>query len=388
MKILAISGILPIPPVIKNNDFVFQIYSTLIKLIPDTTLVIIKPIRDQKWMFKRLKEEKGPNDSPNGISREIRNFRVEIFPYYSTWRFRNLHAFISSSIFYMNKRRIKHLMANNKFDVIHAQYLFPDGLLAYHISKKYKIPYVITSHNESVFFNYIISKNTVKKILTNASKVLPINYTNYSYYKSIGISELQLIPLGFDKNFIRVQRKHQFNEISVLSVCELIKLKNIDKVILALSHLIPKYPIRYTIIGDGPEKEKLKELVNTLNLNNHISFISHVPHEQIADEMYKHDLFIMPSYFETFGRVYFEAMAMGIPIICAKHSGIYGLFRENEEGISVDHQNIEEIIGALEYFISNPSEIERIGMNGKKIVEKFTWENIALELQSIYSSIV
>ena len=42
----------------------------------------------------------------------------------------------------------------------------------------------------------------------------------------------------------------------------------------------------------------------------------------------------MPSYVETFGRVYFEAMAMGIPIICAKNSGIYGYYKEMEEGVN------------------------------------------------------
>ncbi len=121
---------------------------------------------------------------------------------------------------------------------------------------------------------------------------------------------------------------------------------------------------------------------------DHVDFISRIPHEQIADEMYKHDIFIMPSYFETFGRVYFEVMAMGIPVICAKGSGIHGFFKEMEEGISVDHKDIKSMTDALEYLINNPGKRLKIGANGKKLVEKHTWENIAVDLHNKYNEVV
>jgi glycosyltransferase involved in cell wall biosynthesis len=92
----------------------------------------------------------------------------------------------------------------------------------------------------------------------------------------------------------------------------------------------------------------------------------------------------MPSYFETFGRVYFEAMAMGIPVICARNSGIFGLFREREEGMAVDHRNIDSIVDALEHLLSDRNERRRIGRNGQELVKEFTWENIAKELHIKY----
>jgi len=116
-----------------------------------------------------------------------------------------------------------------------------------------------------------------------------------------------------------------------------------------------------------------------------VNFIDRVPHQKIAEEMYTHDIFIMPSYFETFGRVYFEAMAMGIPIICANNSGIFGIFKNREEGISVEHTRIEEIASELDFLISNEKERMSIGMKGKNLVENFTWENIARELHARYA---
>jgi glycosyltransferase involved in cell wall biosynthesis len=195
---------------------------------------------------------------------------------------------------------------------------------------------------------------------------------------------VELIPLGFSSSFVRNQKPPAKDRIRILTVAELIKLKNIDKVISAMKELVSKYNIVYTIIGRGPEKDALVKMTQALHLEKNIQFIDYVPHETIAAEMHNHDIFIMPSYFETFGRVYFEAMAMGIPVICAKNSGIYGIFNENEEGISVDHQSVNEITRALEFLITNETKRLEIGMNGKKLVEQYTWENIATMLHKKY----
>lgn len=145
-----------------------------------------------------------------------------------------------------------------------------------------------------------------------------------------------------------------------------------------------RYDITYTIIGKGPEKGHLVSLVEKLSLKDKIFFVEYIPHDQIANEMYKHDIFVMPSYFETFGRVYFEVMAMGIPIICAKNSGIYGLFKNGEEGIAVDHTSIVELEESLEQLIENPEERLRIGRKGQELVMKYTWENIVKDLNDKY----
>jgi glycosyltransferase involved in cell wall biosynthesis len=96
----------------------------------------------------------------------------------------------------------------------------------------------------------------------------------------------------------------------------------------------------------------------------------------------------MPSYFETFGRVYFEAMAVGLPIICAKNSGIFGLFREGEEGMAVDHTNVAAIADALAFLIDHKEERLKIGKQGQELVNGFTWQNRARDLRKIYMEVV
>ncbi len=386
MNILSISSILPIPGTFKYNDFVFQTYKYHYQLYKDDKVVIIKPAKYDFNVGRIIKGATKLIKLKKNYSLSIDGFQVEIFPFLSSVGYRNMHAFLTRSIYFLNKKRIEKLFSEYKFDVIHAQYIFPDGLLAYMLSKRYIIPYFVTTHNERCYFDHVLSRQIGLKILQNAKRVLAINHTNYLYYKTLGVENIELLPLGFNQNFLHEQKSPGSDVISIFTVSELIKLKNIDKVLLALKALPAGLRFKYTIIGEGDEKQFLINLTATLGLADQVIFIDHIPHERIADEMYKHDIFIMPSYFETFGRVYFEVMAMGIPIICAKNSGIHGLFIEREEGISVDHNNIQAMADALEFLIINPEVRIRIGINGQKLVQNFTWENIVHKLHDYYTS--
>lgn len=385
MKILSISSLIPLPGVLKCNDFVFQTYQQYLQLYEADKVIIFKPVKIDFNILRILRKDTRLIRLKKNHIRRINGFRVVILPYLSAWSARNLHALLTASIFYLNSRKIRIFVKNSGIQVIHAQYVYPDGILAYLLKKKYNIPYFITTHNEKFYFDHFISRFIAKKIFLHATRVIPINHYNYRYFKEIGTPHLRFMPLGFSNKFIRKPKTSSENTVHILTVSVLIKLKNIDKVVLALKELEGKYNIHYTVIGDGPEKDNLMNLVTSLRLNDQISFIAHVPHDKIADEMIKHDIFIMPSYFETFGRVYFEAMAMGIPIICARNSGIHGFFKEREEGLSVDHRDIHDIANALEYLVVDADRRINIGLNGKKLVEQYTWENIATELHNEYS---
>ena len=389
MKILSISSLVPIPGVVKTNDFVFQTYRHYKKLFANDEVVIIKPVKYDLNVIRILKKITILKKLDKKRELQINGFRVLIFTFFSSWSLRNIHAVITQSIFFMNFKKISSLFSDIGFDIIHAQYILPDGLLAYWLHKKYKIPYVLTTHNERHYFKHIISRKTSLKILKAAAGIFTINHYNYTYFKSLNLTNVTMKPLGFNKSFLREQKSPVKNEtVKIVTVAELIKLKNIDKVILALHELTGKYNFTYTVIGRGPEKEYLLNLVRSLNMQEYVHFTDYIPHEKIADEISRYDIFIMISYFETFGRVYFEAMAMGIPIICAVNSGIYGLFEDKKEGLAVDHTDQNAIVNALDNLISDPEKRLEIGRNGQKLVKNYTWENIAKDLHVEYNNII
>jgi teichuronic acid biosynthesis glycosyltransferase TuaC len=388
IKILSISGILPIPGLITSNDFVVQTYRTYTKLFPEDRVTIIRPTQYKTNLKKIITRNTEFDKLRKKFEWNIDGLRVFILPFFSARRFRNIQGLITHSIYLLNRKKIAAILSAAEPDVIHAQYIFPDGLLAYRLHKKYGIPYVITTHNELFYFRHLVSGKFAMKILRSASSILPINFASHSFFRAEGLSRSVLLPLGFHQTFLRHQKEVAAGPVKIVTICELIRLKNIDKVILAVGKFENTVQLTYTIIGRGPEKQRLQDLVADNELQGRIHFIEHIPHDQIADELYKYDIFVMPSYVETFGRVYFEAMAMGIPIICAKNSGIYGYFKEGDEGFSVDHRNIEDISNLLRYLITHPDERLQVGRQGQKMVENFTWDRIAGVLHERYQEAV
>jgi glycosyltransferase involved in cell wall biosynthesis len=388
MNILSITGILPIPDVLKHNDFVFYTYKIYRDKYPADSVQIIRTTQYKTNIKKIVRSETDLDKLNKKYVWDIFGFKVTIFPFLSMRRLRNTNAFASFSAYYLNRKRLDRIVADFKPDIVHAQYIFPDGCMAYLLKKRYNIPYILTTHGELFFFKHYLARKIGLKVLKQASYVIPINYSSYLYFIKAGVKPIKYLPLGFSSSFLHEQKPAAEGTVHIVTVADLIQLKNIDKVIRALKKIPPEKPFTYTIIGKGPEKNRLTELVQKLCLTEKVTFIDFIPHDQIALELYKYDIFIMPSYLETFGRVYFEAMAMGIPVICAKNTGIYGFFKEGVQGLSVDHRDMDDIAAKLEFLISNPVERAAIGKAGKQLVENYTWENIIEEIHNIYTNVV
>ncbi|UCH14157.1 MAG: glycosyltransferase family 4 protein [Bacteroidales bacterium] len=355
------------------------------RFLKDYKVFFILPVKYTNKIIRTLLRD----DTNAGEVRKLKkysynNYEINILPFLSVQRFRNLHAILSYTLFMLNKKFINKLIVENNIDVVHAQFIFPDGLLAYNIWKKFGIPYVVTSHNELKYFKHSISRRLSLKIFKNAYRVTPINFTNYTTFQEHNVTNIDHIPLGFDEKLLELKKSEKHDQVKIITIASLIKLKNIDKVIMALARLDRDYNFQYNIVGDGPEKDNLEAIINQNKLEDKVKLLGRIAHDKIGDVLREHDIFIMPSFFETFGRVYFEAMALGLPVICAKNSGIYGFFKEMEEGISVDHTDIDDIRNKIELLISDKSLRTRIGNKGNELVKKYTWKSLAIRYNEMY----
>ena len=87
-------------------------------------------------------------------------------------------------------------------------------------------------------------------------------------------------------------------------------------VISALALLRDRHPqLRYVIVGDGPERERLRELATSLGVADRVEFRGQLPNDEAIAVALGASLFVMPSVDEAFGVAYVEAMAGGVPAI-------------------------------------------------------------------------
>ena len=103
------------------------------------------------------------------------------------------------------------------------------------------------------------------------------------------------------------------------------------------------------IVGQGNYKNELAGLIKEFGEENRIKLTGTLPREKVAELMQESDAFVLPSFKETFGVSYIEAMACGLPVIGTRNGGFDEIFNEdNRFGYIIDVGDEEALANALE----------------------------------------
>jgi len=177
-------------------------------------------------------------------------------------------------------------------------------------------------------------------------------------------------PSGIDENVINHSTIQPFNHstIKILTCANLIKRKNIDKLILACKDLDN---VELTVVGDGKLRKKLEKL------DKKVIFKGWLEQEKVYQNMKESDIFILPSVNETFGMVYLEAMAQGCITVCTKNDGISGIIKDSENGFLTE-SSVDGIKNTI-LKIKNLSQenLNKIKQNAFETIKEYTSEKVA-----------
>ncbi len=207
----------------------------------------------------------------------------------------------------------------------------------------------------------------------------------------------RLILLGAPPKKVKVQystidcKKFYFKErtipkdgrVHIMTAARLVPKKGHYYMLHALAQLVKRFPhVHYTIVGSGKLKNKLVNVVDSLRIASHVTFVDAVPHEQLITMLDVADLFVLPSVVGNNGdsegipNALKEAMVMGIPVISTVHSGIPELVEHMHTGLLVPEKNVDELYRALWYALEHPVEMKRMAFDGhKKVLRDFELES-------------
>lgn len=161
-------------------------------------------------------------------------------------------------------------------------------------------------------------------------------------------------------------------------VGRLVKYKNVDVIIQALSNAYPDHSFKLHIIGEGAEREKLEGLAKELNVAENIIFHGQLPRIDVFRFMQKCCCFIMVSDHETFGMVYIEAMLAGCATIASKNGGVDGVIVDGENGFLSEQGNanaLTEKISAIENLKNK--DLNALRQKGIVTAIKYSDKNVA-----------
>lgn len=283
----------------------------------------------------------------------------------------------------------------SQIKLIHAHTWYSDGGVAYFLSKKYEIPYIITVRNTDLnIFNekLIYLRGFGKLFLLNAKKIIAIsdiykskilNLKNIKPYEKVIANNIITIPNGVNNYWLNEMisfkknnlKKEKFN---ILYIGKFNKNKNIYELIKSIDILVEKYDVTLHIVGGGGDYDS--NVMGLINKNKNLIFYGQISDKnQLRSIFEKCDIFAMPSKYETFGLVYIEAMLQGLPILYTKGEGIDGFY--NNIGEKISNHSPDDIAEALSKMILNFTSYNIPLLELKK---NHDWMEISKKMKSIY----
>lgn len=270
-----------------------------------------------------------------------------------------------------------------KPDVIHTH--FASSLGAF-LAEKTGIPLVITEHSSEMnrvdLPQAIIDR--VKRDYIKASAVIAVSSILASSLKEKTGIECRVIHNIIDVSLFskNVRRKH--SGFTFVTTALLSERKRIDRIILALRQC--PAGVRLVIVGDGPMRTELERLISNNRLGDRVEIKGMLSRADTADVYAGCDCFVLPSSRETFGVVYVEAMAAGLPVIATRCGGPED-FVNDENGVLIDVDNQHQLEDAMNYMIGNISRYDEDGIKAYA-QSKFSPEVIAKQITELYSEIL
>jgi glycosyltransferase involved in cell wall biosynthesis len=175
----------------------------------------------------------------------------------------------------------------------------------------------------------------------------------------------------------------------LLYVGRLSKEKGIKYLLKAMIDITKKVPTAHlNIVGNGPEKKNLEELVKQLKLKN-VSFIGQIPHKEIEWHYRISNIIIVPSICEeVFPLVGIEAMSVGRPVIGSRVGGIPEWLDDGKTGFLVDPGNSAQIVEKVIQLFSSRKLMEKMGENGRKKAEQLDINNHMKEIEKVYQEVI
>lgn len=176
--------------------------------------------------------------------------------------------------------------------------------------------------------------------------------------------------------------------LRVAFVGRLVAYKGADMLIEASQELLRAGKLLIDIIGDGPEREPLKDLARRLGVEGQVKLDGWVPHRELEGRLLESDVFGFPSVREFGGGVVLEAMALGLVPIVADYAGPAELVTDDtgyRVAMGPRAAVVENVRKVLEQIVENPSGLRAMGERARKrVLDNFTWPVKARQTFEVY----
>lgn len=201
-------------------------------------------------------------------------------------------------------------------------------------------------------------------------------------------SGFPLEPFLQARNDLSLRKRLGFapDDFVVGKIARLFKLKGHEDLILAAPEIVRRCArVRFLVVGDGPQRERLESAIHTLGLEKHFVFTGLVPPGEIPGYVGIMDVLVHLSYREGIARALPQALAAARPVLAYDCDGAREVCLDNENGFLIPPGDRQRLIERLLRLARDASIRERLGRRGPELVkERFSVERMVNDLHTLY----
>lgn len=273
-------------------------------------------------------------------------------------------------------------------DLLHAYILVRPALLAWRLSRKHGIPYVVSEQSSEYLDGTYDGKGWLfqglsRFLFRRASAVTAVSAHLGAALRAQGLcADFTVVPNvipGLDRPLPAAGAPGHF-----LAVADLVdRTKNISGVLRALAQARKQDGrLHLSIIGDGADRESLQRIAQDLDLMECVRFLGRLPNAEVLDHMAKAFAVVVNSNVETFSVVTGEALAQGKPVIATRCGGPQAFITETN-GILIDPRDDAALASAMLTLMASGRSFDPRTIRSS-ISERFSPHAVGHAFQHVY----
>jgi len=211
------------------------------------------------------------------------------------------------------------------------------------------------------------------------------------------VEKISKLPVGLrTSQYAAAAPKSVDGTMKVLTVGRLVEKKGIEYGIRAIAQLYSRFPmLRYDIVGEGPLKDNLARLIESINATEYIRLLGPRNQDELRELYAESEIFLLPSVtasngdMEGQGLVLQEAQASSIPVVSTLHNGIPEGILPDDSGFLVPERDITALATRIADLAVDPSLRKKMGLTGRKFVrDHFDISRLNVQLLDIYRDLL
>jgi teichuronic acid biosynthesis glycosyltransferase TuaC len=334
---------------------------------------------------------------------ETEHYKVDnIKIYYPKIGFFPLNIFSTSFKIKRGLKLIKKIVSKLNFELIHSHFIFPSGYYSKEISKEKNKPFLVTSHEGNIrkyFEKREKQKKMIKEVLRQANKIIAVSAINKTYIqkKIPNVKNIKVINNFIDSNNFCIKdkdksrKKLHLNKKSfiLLNIANLKTHKKGQLDLIKLIKHLKSNDIKLYLIGKGTDREKIKKEIRKYKLEDKIKLVGALNNSTLIDWYNAADLFVFPSYYESFGIVQIEALACGTSVIAYDNDGSKEVLRGYKKNL-IKKGDIETLVRKIEKKLRDKrlNSLQRRRERREYVKNNFSEEKTKKELLKIYKELL